>query len=273
MTASAMLFAILDGLIKIIGPSFRSWDIAFYRFGCGLVILIAMFGWRGNLFKGHSLPLLVIRGITGCIAFLTLIAAIQRIPLSTAMILFFSFPAFAAFFSQFLFRETISRNEIICILVALGGVMVILDYEFGGTMFGQFMALSSSIFAGLTVSVIRKLRTRNGPVTIYLYFCILGALITFPAFIADPRIPGTDIEWMVVGGIVCAAVAGQLLMNQGFRYCKSWEGGLYLMTEVIYTSVLGILFFSEIVTWRFWLGGVLIFVSAIGLNYIRAKNE
>ena len=273
MTASAMLFAILDGLIKIIGPSFRSWDIAFYRFGCGLVILIAMFGWRGNLFKGHSLPLLIIRGITGCVAFLTLITAIHRIPLSTAMILFFSFPAFAAFFSHFLFRETISRNEIICILIALGGVMVILDYEFGGTMFGQLMALSSSIFAGLTVSVIRKLRTRNGPVTIYLYFCILGALMTFPAFIADPRIPGTSIEWLVVGGIVCAAVVGQLLMNQGFRYCKSWEGGLYLMTEVIYTSVLGILFFSEIVTWRFWIGGVLIFVGAIGLNYNRAKNE
>ena len=136
MTASAMLFAILDGFIKIIGPSFRAWDIAFYRFGCGLVILIAMFGWRGNLFKGHSWPLLITRGITGCIAFLTLITAIQ-----------------------------------------------------------------------------------------------------------------------------------------GFRYCKSWEGGLYLMTEVIFTSLLGILFLSEIVTWRFWMGGVLIFGSAVGLNHIRAKNE
>jgi drug/metabolite transporter (DMT)-like permease len=62
-------------------------------------------------------------------------------------------------------------------------------------------------------------------------------------------------------------------MNQGFRYCKSWEGGLYLMTEVIYTSMLGIFFFSEIVTWRFWMGGLLIFGSAIGLNYIRANNE
>lgn len=273
MTASAMFFAILDGLIKIVGPSFRAWDIAFYRFGCGLVILIAMFGWRGNLFKGHSLPLLIIRGITGCIAFLTLITAIHHIPLSTAMILFFSFPAFTAFFSQLLFRESISRNEILCILVALGGVVVIFDYEFGGTMFGQFVALLSSVFAGLTVSVIRKLRTHNGPVIIYLYFCILGTLMTFPSFIADPRIPGTKIEWLMVGGIVCAAIVGQLLMNQGFRYCKSWEGGLYLMTEVIFTSLLGILFLSEIVTWRFWMGGVLIFGSAVGLNRIRAKNE
>jgi drug/metabolite transporter (DMT)-like permease len=273
MLASALLFTVHNGFIKMIGPSFSAWDIAFYRFGCGLVILIAIFGWRGNPFRGHNPGLLIIRGITGSIAFLSLITAIRHIPLSTALVLFYAFPAFAAFFSQQLFGEKISRTEILFILVALGGVMVIFDYEFGGAVFGQIMAVLAGIFAGLTVSIIRKLRASNGSVIIYLYFCMLGTIITLPTYIADPRIPATAIEWLCVGGIVCTSVVAQLLMTHGFQYCKSWEGGLYLMTEVIFTSLLGILFFIEIVDWHFWAGGLLIFGSALGLNQIRARGD
>jgi drug/metabolite transporter (DMT)-like permease len=250
MLAAALLFTVHNGFIKMIGPSFSAWDIAFYRFGCGLVILIAIFGWRGNPFR-----------------------AIRHIPLSKAMVLFYAFPAFAAFFSQQLFGEKISRTEILFILVALGGVMVIFDYELDGAVFGQIMAVLAGIFAGLTVSIIRKLRASNGSVIIYLYFCMLGSIITLPSFIADPRIPATAIEWLCIGGIVGTSVVAQLLMTHGFQYCKSWEGGLYLMTEVIFTSLLGILFFIEIVDWRFWAGGLLIFGSALGLNHIRARSD
>jgi drug/metabolite transporter (DMT)-like permease len=272
MLASALLFAVHNGFIKMLSPSYSAWDIAFYRFGCGLVVLIAIFGWRGNPFKGHNPGLLIIRGITGSIAFLSLVTAIRHIPLSTALVLFYAFPAFAAFFSQLLFEEKISRIEILFMLVALGGVMVILDYESGGAMFGQIMAVLASIFAGLTISIIRKLRASNGTVIIYLYFCILGTIITFPSYIADPRIPATTIEWVCVGGVVITSVVAQLLMTHGFQYCKSWEGGLYLMSEVIFTSLVGILFFIEILDWRFWAGGLLIFGSAVGLNQIRSRS-
>jgi drug/metabolite transporter (DMT)-like permease len=76
----------------------------------------------------------------------------------------------------------------------------------------------------------------------------------------------------MLGGIVCSALAAQLLMNQGFRYCKSWEGGLFLMAEVVFTSILGILFLGEPVTWRFVTGGFLVLGSAIALNRGNARR-
>ncbi|MEJ2366432.1 MAG: hypothetical protein P8017_17490, partial [Deltaproteobacteria bacterium] len=75
MLAAALLFAVLDGLIKLLGPPFRVWDIAFYRFACGLAILLPIFGWKGNPFSGRDRQLLVVRGLTGCCAFLALVAA------------------------------------------------------------------------------------------------------------------------------------------------------------------------------------------------------
>ena len=156
--------------------------------------------------------------------------------------------------------------------IALVGVALIFDFRLQGGLLGQAMAVLGGAFAGLTVGIIKKLREKNGPVVIYLYFCLLGSVISFPAFITHPQVPHVTSEWLMLGGIVCSALAAQLLMNQGFRYCKSWEGGLFLMAEVVFTSILGILFLGEPVTWRFLTGGFLVLGSAVALNRGNARR-
>lgn len=271
MLAAAFMFGILDGLIKLMGPSFRIWDIAFYRWGIGLVLIVIIFGWQGRLLKTQNLKLMITRSISGCLAFLSLTAAIRNIPLSTAMVLFFSFPAFAALFSRLIFGERISKREIFCICAALGGVAAILDFKLAGNLFGYIMGLSAGVFAGLTVNLIKRLREKDGPVAIYFYFCMLGALVSFPAFIANPRIPTSGLDWLMAGGIAVSSVLAQLLMNQGFRYCRSWEGGIFLTGEMVFTAILGIVFLGELVSRRFWVGGFLILASTVLLNIFKAK--
>ena len=117
-----------------------------------------------------------------------------------------------------------------------------------------------------TGSMIKKLRDTNGPVVIYLYFCLLGAAVTFLPYISNPTIPDTALDWLMIGGIVATSIVAQITMNQGFKYCKSWEGGLFMTSEVVFAAIFGILFLSEIASWRFWLGGLLIFVSAVAFN-------
>ena len=97
-----------------------------------------------------------------------MIIAIRNIPLTTAMVLFFSFPAFAALFSHLMFGDRITRGEIFCVIMALGGVAVLLDFRLDGNFSGYIMGLNSAVFAGITVNLIKKLREKNGPVVIYL---------------------------------------------------------------------------------------------------------
>ena len=272
MLAAALAFGVLDGLIKLMGPSYRIWDIAFYRWGMGLVLLVIIFGRQGRRLKTHNLKLMIIRSITGCIAFLSLTASIRNIPISTAMVLFFSFPAFAALFSRLIFGERISKREFFCICGALGGVAVLLDFKLDGNLFGYIMGLSSGVFAGLTVNFIKKLREIDGPVAIYFYFCMLGTLVSFPAYIANPRIPASGVDWLMACGIAASSVLAQLLMNQGFRYCRSWEGGIFLTGEMVFTAILGIVFLGELVSLRLWIGGLLILASTVLLNIIKAKQ-
>jgi drug/metabolite transporter (DMT)-like permease len=55
-------------------------------------------------------------------------------------------------------------------------------------------------------------------------------------------------------------------MNQGLGYCRSWEGGLYLTSELILTSLAGIVLLGDPVGWRFFVGGALILGSAVILQ-------
>jgi drug/metabolite transporter (DMT)-like permease len=272
MLAAALLLTLLNVFVKLLRPDFRIWDIGFYRFMGGALVLLTVFGRRGNPYRGHNIWLLIMRGGTGSAAFIALVTAIRLLPISTALVIFYSFPAFAALFAYFLYGERIGPGELGCILVVLAGIAVLFNFQLAGGLFGQFMALVGGALAGLTVTLIRTLRERNGPVIIYLYLCTMGALVTLPPFIAHPVWPVNPWEWGLVLGIVFSSVTAQLLMNQGFFYCRGWEGGVFMSSEVIFTALVGILFLGDPTTWRFWCGGALILGSGVVLNRLRASQ-
>jgi drug/metabolite transporter (DMT)-like permease len=273
MLSAALLFTALNILIKQLGPHFTVWHIGFYRFFGGMVVLLAVFGRHGNPYRGHNIRLLMIRGCTGSIAFISLVTAIRSLPVSTALVIFYSFPAFSAIASYLLYKERIGALEIGCILLVMTGVAVLFDFRPEGDLFGQALAIVGGVFAGITVTLIRSLRTHNGPVIIYLYFCTMGSLVTLPMFASHPVCPATPTEWVMILGIVFSSVLAQLMMNQGFFYCRGWEGGVFMSSEVIFTAVVGIVFLSDPATWRFWTGGLLILGSVVALNRITVTRQ
>jgi len=273
MLSAALLFTLLNLLIKLLGPQYTIWHIGFYRFFGGIIVLLATFGRHRNLYKGNDIRLLIIRGCTGSIAFIFLVTAVRMLPVSTALVIFYSFPAFAAISSFLIYGERIGKVEIGCITVVVIGIGVLFDFQLTGGLFGQTMALAGGAFAGLTVTLIKTLREKNGPAIIYLYLCTMGALVTFPKFVIHPILPSTPIEWVMILGIIFASVMAQLLMNQGFFYCSGWEGGLFMSSEVIFTAIVGIAFLGDPATWRFWTGGLMIFGSVVALNRLKANGR
>lgn len=270
MLTAALLFTALNLLVKLMGPHYTVWHLGFYRFLGGVIFLLLVFGRGGNPYHGHNIRLLIVRGLTGSAAFISIITAIRLLPVSTAMVIFYAFPAFAALFSFFIYGERISKAQIGCISMVFLGIAVLFEFTLGENLFGQLMALIGAAFAGLTVTLIKSLRERNGPVIIYLYFCTMGMAVTLPKFVLAPLLPSSPLEWAMVLGIVITSVAAQLSMNQGFFYCKGWEGGVFMSSEVIFTALVGIAFLGDPATWRFWMGGLLIFGSALALNRFRA---
>ncbi len=271
MLGAALSFTVMNVLVKIIGPEFRVWDLAFYRFAGGFAILVVFLGRTGNPFRGYNIPLLMVRGCTGSVALVLLYGAIRLLPVSTAMVLFFSFPAFAAIFSFLIFGERVTPLGIVCIIAVVVGVTTLFEFRAAGGLMGQVFGVLGAVFAGLTVTLIKALRAKNGPAVIYLYLCTMGMMVTFPAYAAGPVFPWPSDQLAICCGIVISALTAQLLMNHGFFYCTSLEGGVFMSMEVVFTAMVGIIFLNDPVGWRFVAGSLLIIGSVLALNIGHAR--
>jgi drug/metabolite transporter (DMT)-like permease len=101
----------------------------------------------------------------------------------------------------------------------------------------------------------------------------MGIIVTLPKFVTHPVFPSTPVEWVMILGIIFTSISAQLLMNQGFFYCKGWEGGVFMSSEVIFTAIVGIVFLGDPATARFWLGGAFILGSVVALNRLQAWRK
>jgi len=268
MMGAAFMFTMMSTLIKLMPQGYSAWHLGFVRCTGGLLILM-VFSRGKNPFKGHNIPLLIARGVTGILAFLGIVTAIRILPLSTACVIFYSYPVFAALFGFFLFREHVTWGQMSCIAALILGMAVF--FEFGFTeisLLGLGMSIVGALFAGLAVVQIRALKAKNSAAMIYLYFCLIGAMGTLVPCLLDPIIPKTSLEWTMLAGIALTSLFAQLMMNYGFKFCKGFEGGVYLSSETIFTAVIGIGFLHDPVSWHFWLGGGLILGSGLVLNRI-----
>jgi drug/metabolite transporter (DMT)-like permease len=272
MLSAALLFTLANILIKLLRPEFTVWHIGFFRFFGGMLILLFVFGRKENPYRGNNVRLLIVRGCVGSITFISLITAIRLLPVSAAIVIFYAFPAFSAIFSFVIYKERIRVTGVLCIIGMVTGVAVLFDFHLGGGIFGQAMAVLGSVFAGLTVTLIRSLRQYNGPVIIYLYFCTMGSLVTLPGFISNPIFPENFLEGLMVMCIILSTVVAQLMMNHGFFYCKGWEGGVFMSTEAIFTALAGIVFLNDPATPQFWIGGLMVLGSGLMLNRLKAAQ-
>ena len=135
MLSAALLFTLLNLIIKTLNPVFTVWHIGFFRFFGGFVLILIIFGRHHNPFRGHNTRLLIIRGCVGSVAFISLVTALKLLPLSTALVIFYSFPAFSAVFAYLIYGERLGKIEIACIVLVVVGVGTLFDFKVGGTYF------------------------------------------------------------------------------------------------------------------------------------------
>lgn len=266
MMSAALLFTLMSTIVKLMPAHYTVWHLGFIRCFGGMLVLTLVFSRKKNPFKGHNIPLLILRGCTGSLAFFFVVSALRLLPMSTAVVLFYSYPAFAALFGFLVYKEQINRFQIVCIAILLAGVAILFDFRLSANALGQAMAIIGAVLAGFTVTIIRSLREHNGPVIIYFYFCTMGTLATLPFCITHPIVPASAVEWTMTAGIICVSVAAQLLMNQGFFFCKGFEGAAYMSSETLFTAMVGIVFLMEPVSWHLFAGGLLIVGAGLAMH-------
>jgi drug/metabolite transporter (DMT)-like permease len=276
MVCSAVLYGGMNIWIKLGAPHLTVWQTAIGRFALGSFLIAALARPFHIDLRGRSRLLLAARAVSGTLAFLLMVQALQWIPLSVALILFYLWPVFTCLLSPWIAGEPTGKKEWLFVISALLGAALILwpDRVGAGLGLGHFLALTSSFFAGLAIILIRRLRRENNPLTIYFYFSSIGGILCLGPLLTQsgPLLPTSDQGWLCLVAVACFAMGAQVSMNQGMKYLKASKAGALMMIEVLTATTFGTLYLGESLTLRLAAGGMLILGSGAALIALPSES-
>jgi len=270
-----LLYAAMDAAAKLAGAHVGIWHIGVGRFGLGLLVTPLIVRALGLSLWGKQRFLLTVRGLCGSVAFLLLIASLQRIPLSVALIIFYLYPAFTALLSPWVTGEPAARIAWLFICCAFIGVILILWPSEASTALnlGHLFAAIASLLCALTLLLVRRLSRDNNIYTLFFYLCLTGTLAGLVPLLmqASPILPQQTVSWLSVAAVAIFSIGAQLSINQALVSIPAPRVSVMMTAEVPLVAAFGVLYLGEPIGWRLIVGALFIFGSGIGLNLLPEK--
>ncbi|UQZ89834.1 hypothetical protein C4J81_11680 [Deltaproteobacteria bacterium Smac51] len=266
--ASPLAFTGFNIGVRFITEHMSIFGLLFLR-GCIGVVVISLVA---RLFKrplwGRNVKLLSIIGFTAFLSTACTTTAITLIPLYQAMVILYLFPTFAIILSAVINGEKIIPRDGLTVALALTGCLLLIwPDETAGLTFqaGHLIGILGSVLYSLGYVLARRLGDDNSglePIFHYSFYCALGAI---PLSLLFGDSLGIDAPVEVLAGLALGAVGsiGQLMGYAAVRWLPAFTVGVIGSLEVLGGALASWLLFSDPMTIRAVIGGVIIVVVAL----------
>jgi drug/metabolite transporter (DMT)-like permease len=266
---ASFLFGFMAFLVKILSGTIPAAEILFVRAFVGILLFLFILFFGHKTFRINNRNMLVVRGLFGGVAVFLYFTAISRIPLSSATMLSNCYPFFAILFSAVLIKERPTFGSIMALLIAFGGMFLILDPHFEKLDIGYVLALTSALFGGVAVTSIRELRKTDSSWVIVFAQLLGAALFCLFPLSAGLRIPNIR-EWELLILIGVVGTAGQLTFTRPFKYVSASEGSVVALSTSVFVILFSVIFLKETLGSQFIFGSFMILGSSF---YLIAREE
>lgn len=174
---AAALMALQDALVKLMSDALPLWQLFFIRSLITLPMLALMAGpgWRAAFRRGLSGWMLARSGLIVA-TYVFFYAALPMLSLSLVSAVYYTGPLFILLFSALLLNERAGLGQGVAMLVAFGGVLVVLQPWGGSMSFAALLPLVSALSYALAAVVTRGRIGNVGPLSM-----IIGLNIMFLA--------------------------------------------------------------------------------------------
>ncbi|WP_191117915.1 DMT family transporter [Vibrio campbellii] len=269
MVLSAFGFALMSATVKHVSlHGIPVFEIVAARALVSLVISYLDVKRKGISVWGNNKPLLFARGAVGTMALMCVYYSVTMLPLAEATIFQYIHPVFTALLAVFFLKERIQSSTFICIALCLLGVYVMVkpetgpDAEHALPMFSVMIAILGAFGSSIAYVIVRKLSQTEDSSVIIFYF----PLVALPAsilLIGDQFVmPDLYLTMMLVLVGVFTQI-GQLGLTKAMQTQEAGKASAYSYVQIIFSVVLGIVFFGELPSAWTYLGGALIVTGAL----------
>lgn len=190
-------------------------------------------------------------------------------------------PAFILIFAAWLLREKLTIRQIISVVVASIGVLIIIDptnADFSSdAFFGNVMLALAAVTWALYSVLVRRMSTRVDTTLLSFVMPIGGLIVTIPASVIEVGTrPVDDITPGIVLGIlylgVISTALAMWLWNRSFALVPASTASLFFFAQPLVGTVLAALLLGQQVTSAILVGGALI-AGGVLLSVAPASNH
>ena len=279
---SMLIWSTLGIFVKQV--SLNSMQIAFFRaiIGSGVLFLLGLLKkekWDIDLLK-KNLILLILSGIALGTNWVFLFQGFKYTTIANATLSYYFAPIFIAILSFLILKERLSTRRIICIIVAMIGLVLILKSGSEDSLSsynhikGILYGLSGAVFYAIVVLLNKFIKGLSDFKTT-LTQLFIASMVLLPFIIQDTStFKNIDIKsWILILliGIIHTSIP-YLLYFSAIRKVNGQSVAILSYIDPIFAVIISSIFLRETMSWIQILGGILILISTY-LSEAKLKNQ
>ena len=252
--------------------SLDTFEIMLYRSLVGILLVLAFGKYFKTLhqIRKENLSLHFIRNISHFGGQNFWFYAIALIPFSQLFAFEFSTPLFIVFLAPIFLGELLTKEKLIAAAIGFLGIMLVARPDLNTISWALIAAFLLPVCFAAT-AIATKLLTRKFSLTCILFWLVIMQTV-FSLICAgydfDIRIPAqTDLLFLLVVSVT--GLTAHLCMTKAFSLAPVSVVMPIDFVRLPLISMVGYLFYNEVLTWYIILGSALVFVG----NYINIKAE
>jgi drug/metabolite transporter (DMT)-like permease len=274
--ASVLVFLIMSALLKA-SDGIPAGEMVFFRSFFAFIPVVGFIAWRGELAGALRTPSVLNhfwRGLAGTFAMGLGFAAIILLPLPEAVTLNYATPLIIVVLSALVLREPVHLFRWTAVVVGFVGVVIVAWPRLtlfttgvdGRAAAGVGVALLACACAAVAMLMVRRLVKTERSATIVLYFSMTSTLLSLLTIPFGWVLPTPTQAACLVGAGLCGGTA-QILMTESYRHADMSVIAPFEYASLIFSVIIGYVFFSDVPTVFMLVGGVIIVGSGLAIIY------
>lgn len=271
MVLSAVLFAVMTSFVRSTSFNLHPVEIAFFRYLFGLFALAPLLLRPGAItFRTGRFGMHMVRALCGLGTVVSIFAAVAWMPMADATALSFTSPFFVTIGAALILGEVVLARRWAAVVIGLIGAMVILRPGVQVLTLPALLAIASAVFLAGGVLAVKSLsRTETAGTIVFYQSILITVMLAVPAaWVWTTPTASVIVELAVIG---ITATFGHLCYVRAYAVTETSVVAPFDFFRLIFTALLGFMFFAEIPDLWTWLGAGLIFFATIYGARTRAR--
>ena len=275
--AGVMLGCAMDAMVKSLGLVYGVVLIAASRYVFGSIFSGAtVMAMQLKLPNVSGLRRHALRAVVIAVCSLLFFNCLTILPIAEATVLIFCAPLMIAPLAAWLLHEKIRPAAMLALAVGFAGVLVTVQgAEDAGENVRRLEGIASGVGAAvlyaLSMVLLRQLARNDHAVTTAFLSNLFPAIYLLPVAIALGVTPAlTDLPLLALTGLTGFAM--WFMLTSAYSRAQAQNVAAAEYTALIWSALLGYVFFAEIPRWQIWAGAAVV-IAAVMMSAWDARQR